>query len=78
MPGLGLRSGDWPLLPLILALVPLQKFPIQWKSPLQSENGHALSIYIVVVYGFLEIRGQHLLYYMYRPTVHKKIACCVC
>ena len=38
----------WPLLPPVLALVPLQKFLIdfkifKWKCPLQHENGPALS-----------------------------------
>ena len=38
----------WPLLPLVLASVPLQKFHIdfkisQWKCPFQNKNGLALS-----------------------------------
>ena len=42
------QNGLWPPLPLVLALVPLQKFPIafkifQWKCPLQNENSIALS-----------------------------------
>ena len=38
----GIKRRSWPLLPLVLALVPLQQFPIdlntfQWMCPLQNE-----------------------------------------
>ncbi len=44
----GITRRPWPWLPLVMALVPPQKFPIdlrvfKWKCPLQNENGLALS-----------------------------------
>ena len=43
----GITAMKWPPLPLVLALLPLEKFPIdfkifQWKCPLQIENDLAL------------------------------------